>query len=177
MCARNTHDARAWFPRIGSLIKRLVSHLGTGLLVGAGAGALAGAAEMAVAGAITADRDALLAALLFAMYGSAFGMVFGAITGLALAMLMLPLTWRSRALRRLRLVWGLCAAAIVWGLCGVVFGMPTFEPGPNETIENVRSDLVWFYIAPSILALILATAFAPLLGRNLEWSERGTDAT
>jgi hypothetical protein len=150
----------------GNAVARLASNLGIGLLIGAGAGALAGAAEMAVAGAITADRDALLGAFMLATLGLGFGAVFGAIAGFALAVLLLPLVGHPRALRRLRLVWGLCAAAIVLGLCSAVFGMPTLDPGPNETIENLRRDLVWFYIGPSLLALCLGIALAPLLARG-----------
>jgi hypothetical protein len=156
---------------------RLASHLGAGLAIGTSAGALAGAADAAIAGAITADREAFSAALFLGFVGCAFGAVFGATTGLALALLMLPLRGRPRVLRRLRLVWGLCAAVIVWGLCSLVFGTPTLDPGPNETIQNLRRDLLWFYVGPSLLALVLGTALVPLLARDQKQPARGVDAT
>jgi len=143
------------------------SHLGVGVLAGAAVGALAGGVETAIAGAVTADHDALFAALVLGMYGAAFGAVFGAIAGLVLAVMVLPLNGRPRAVRRLRMVWGLCAALIVWGLCVVFFGPPpTLVPGPNETIANIRSDLVWFYVAPGLLAFVAGTVLAPLLARD-----------
>lgn len=155
-------------------VARVASHLGLGLILGAGAGALAGAADIAVAGAVTAGRNALLAAFVLATYGFGFGALVGAVTGFTLAVIMLPFTARPQLLRRLRLVWGLCAAGIVWGLCALLFGAPSLDPGPNETIANVRSDLVWFYVVPSALALVLGTALAPLLARD---DRRGADPT
>jgi hypothetical protein len=148
------------------VVVRLASRLGVGIFVGAGAGAVAGAALIAVAGAVSAGPNALLAGILLASYGFGFGAVFGAITGFALALIMLPFIARPWMLRRLRLVWGLCAAAIVWGLCVLVFGSPAFDPGPNETMANVRSDLAWFYVGPSALALLLGVALSPLLARG-----------
>src|SRR5687768_6436550 len=153
-----SHDPR--------IVARLPSHLGIGLLVGTGAGALAGAADLAIAIAFTAKRDALFVALFFATYGLAVGAVFGAITGFALSAVTLPFTMRPRVLRRLRLVWGLFAAAIVAGLCVMTFGAPSLHPGPNETVENVRSDFLWFYAGPTILALTLGIALTPLLARG-----------
>jgi hypothetical protein len=143
------------------------------MLLGAGAGALAGAADIAVAGAVTAGRNAVLAAFVLATYGFGFGALFGAITGFALAVMMLPFTARPRVLRRLRFVWGLCAAAIVWGLCALFFGAPSLDPGPNETFATVRSDLAWFYVIPSVLALILGVALSPLLARDDGQPARG----
>jgi hypothetical protein len=147
-------------------VARYATHLGIGFFVGAGAGAFAGAADMAAAAAVTAKRDALFAALFLAMYGFGFGALFGAITGFALGVITLPFSGRPRLLRRLRLVWGLLAGAIVVGLCSLVFGLPSFVPGPNDTLETVRSDLVWFYAVPTLLAFILGVALAPLLARN-----------
>src|SRR5688500_19386326 len=148
------------------LVPHLASHLGIGLLVGTGAGALAGAADLVIATAFTAKRYAFFVALFFATYGLALGAVFGAITGFALSVVTLPFTMRPRMLRRLRLVWGLFAAAIVGGLCVLTFGAPSLHPGPNETVANVRSDFVWFYAGPTIFALTLGIALAPLLTRQ-----------
>lgn len=131
--------------------------------MGAGAGALAGAVDIAVAAALTAGRNALLAAFVLAPYGLGLGAVFGAITGFALAVIMSPFNARTHMPRRLRLVSGICAAAIVLGLRAVFFGVPRLDPGPNETIANLRSDLVWFYVGPSVLALVLGAALAPVL--------------
>jgi hypothetical protein len=158
-------------------VARIASHLIIGVLIGAGAGALAGAADIAVAGAVTAGRNALLAAFVLAMYGFGFGALFGAITGFALAVIMLPLSARPRMLRRLRWLWGPCAAAIVWGLCVLFFGAPSLDPGPNESIANLTSDLVWFYVIPSVLALILGVALAPLLARDDGKPARRADPT
>ena len=127
---------------------------------------MAGAADVAIAIAFTAKRDALFVALFFATYGLAGGAAFGAITGFALSVVTLPFTVRPRMLRRLRLVWGLFAAAIVAGLCVLTFGAPSLHPGPNETVENVRSDFLWFYAGPTILALTLGIALTPLLARG-----------
>jgi hypothetical protein len=152
--------------RESDAVARYATHLGIGFLVGAGAGALAGAADMAAAAVATATRDALFAALFLGMYGLGLGALVGAVTGFAVGVITLPFSGRPRLLRRLRLVWGLLAAAIVVGLCSLVFGAPSFVPGPNETLENVRSDLVWFYAVPTLLAFILGVALAPLLARN-----------
>jgi hypothetical protein len=149
-----------------SAVARVASHLGLGLALGAGAGALAGAADIAVAGALTADRNAFLAAFALATYGFGFGALVGAIAGLALAVIMLPFAARPRLLRRLRWVWGLCAAVLVWSLCVLFFGVPSLDPGPNETTATLRSDLMWFYVIPSVLALILGGALSPLLARD-----------
>lgn len=150
----------------GSVLARLSSQLIIGVLVGAGAGALAGAVDIGVAAALMAGTNALLAAFVLAPYGLGFGAVFGAITGFALAVIMSPFNARPRMLRRLRLVSGVCAATIVWGLCVLVFGVPSLVPGPNETIANLRSDLLWFYVGPSVLALVLGASLAPLLIRQ-----------
>jgi hypothetical protein len=150
----------------GNVIAGIASHLGIGFFVGAGAGAFAGAADMAAAAAVAAKRDALFAALFLAMYGFGFGALFGAITGFALGVITLPFLGRPRLLRRLRLLWGLMAAAIVAGLCSLMFGVPSLAPGPNETLETVRSDLVWFYAGPTLLAFVLGVALVPLLARN-----------
>jgi hypothetical protein len=158
-----------------SSVVRAASHLGLGSVLGAGAGALAGAADIAVAAALTADHDALLAAFVLAMYGFGFGAIVGAIAGFALAVIMLPFAARPRLLRRLRLMWGLCAAVIVWGLCTLFFGAPSLDPGPNETTATLRSDLMWFYVIPSVLALVLGGALAPLLARDDGQPARGTD--
>ena len=160
-----------------SAVARIATHLVIGILIGAGAGAVAGAADIAVAGAVTADRNALLAALVLATYGFGFGALFGAITGFALAVIMLPLSARPRLLRRLRWVWGLCAAAIVWSLCALFFGAPSLHPGPNETIATVWSDLVWFYVIPTALALILGVALGPLLARDDGQPAPGVDSS
>jgi hypothetical protein len=150
----------------GNVLARIASQVSIGVLVGAGAGALAGALDIAVASAFTADTNALLAAFVLAPYGLGVGAVFGAITGFALAVIMSPFGARPGTLRRLRLVWGICAAAIVWGLCVLVFGVPSLDPGPNETAANLRSDLLWFYLGPSVLALVLGVALAPLFSRQ-----------
>ena len=152
--------------RDGSVLARLASQLSIGVLVGACAGALAGALDIAVAAGLTARTNALLAAFVLAPYGLGFGALFGAITGLALAVIMSPLNARPRMLRRLRLLWGICAAAIVWGLCVLFFGVPSLDPGPTETIANLRSDLLWYYVGPTLLALVLGAAIAPLLSRR-----------
>jgi hypothetical protein len=152
--------------RAGSVLARLASQLSIGALVGAGAGAFAGAIDIALAAALTARTNALLAAFVLAPYGLGFGALFGAITGFALAVIMSPFNARPRMVRRLRLVWGICAAAIVWGLCVLFFGVPSLDPGPNETIANLRSDLLWFYGGPTVLALVLGAALAPLLSRQ-----------
>jgi hypothetical protein len=145
------------------VLARLASQLSIGVLLGAGAGAFAGAVDIGVAAVLTADTNALLAALVLAPYGLGVGAVFGAITGFGLGLIMS--SFDARTLRRLRLVWGICAATIVWGLCVLAFGVPSLDPGPNETIASLRSDLVWFYIGPSVIALVLGAALAPLFSR------------
>ncbi|MGH2492515.1 MAG: hypothetical protein ACRDF9_13530 [Candidatus Limnocylindria bacterium] len=152
-------------PTEKSLFARLGSKLIFGSLVGGGAGLVAGATEMAIAGAMTAD-DPLLGAFALAMYGGALGAVFGTITGFALAVIVLPFSDRPRIVRRLRLLWGLCAALIVAGICMLAFGPPELIPGANETADNVRSDLVWFYVAPSVLAFVAGAALVPLIARD-----------
>jgi hypothetical protein len=150
-----------------SVVGRAASTLLVGSLVGTGAGAVAGAAEMAVAGALTAD-DALLGAFVLALYGAGLGAVFGGTSGFALGLVLLPLSTRPRIVRRLRLVWGACTAVIVFGLCFVTFGSPDLAPGANETMANVQSDLLWFYVAPSVLAFAGGAILAPLVARAEE---------
>ena len=145
-----------WRRTLGHLLLR-------GLGWGAAIGFAGGFVLLGLAGVLSRPQPAVLLFVFpVGLVSGAVGSVYGAIAGMAVATFVAPiLRWRYARVAG-RVIGAVVGTLVVAAMSAAVFD-PDWDPGPNETENHVRDDIVVFYVLPCIMAATAGALLTPKL--------------
>lgn len=118
---------------------------------------------LGIAGALSGPQ---LAVLLFVfpvgLISGAVGSLYGAVSGMAVAACVAPILRWNYARLASRVIGAVVGTFVVAAISAAVFD-PDWDPGPNETENHVRDDIIVFYVLPCIMAAAAGAALTPKL--------------